>query len=221
MIVHNFRKLKKFSEVSHKTVLHTKQHYTRTSQTKHITIPVCRRSITMTKVHYRNFTWAGLIQFAFKRFVFWDIGPCSPLKVNRTFGATCRLHLQGRSIRQGRNQHEAGSKLSTCSLLVYSLACSSKTSVGFQRTTLRYIQEGRTLWEPEILHSLYWFPKTIFQYYPPIFVYTSMYVSHAVPSLKFSRTKIFFRTEVFCIVCYILWFILRCCQQLGLFSAEW
>jgi hypothetical protein len=26
------------------------------------------------------------------------IKPCSPLKVNRRFGGTCRLHLQGRSI---------------------------------------------------------------------------------------------------------------------------
>jgi hypothetical protein len=27
--------------------------------------------------------------------VFWDITPCSPLKVSRCFGGTCRLHLQG------------------------------------------------------------------------------------------------------------------------------
>jgi hypothetical protein len=25
--------------------------------------------------------------------VVWDITPCSPLKVNRRFGRTCRLHL--------------------------------------------------------------------------------------------------------------------------------
>jgi hypothetical protein len=28
---------------------------------------------------------------------FWDITPCSPLKVNRRFGEKCRLHLQDRS----------------------------------------------------------------------------------------------------------------------------
>jgi hypothetical protein len=28
----------------------------------------------------------------------------SPLKVNRRFGGTCRLHLQGRKISQARNQ---------------------------------------------------------------------------------------------------------------------
>jgi hypothetical protein len=28
--------------------------------------------------------------------IFWDITPCSPLRVNRRFGRTHRLHLQGR-----------------------------------------------------------------------------------------------------------------------------
>jgi hypothetical protein len=35
--------------------------------------------------------------------------PCSPLKVNRRFGGTYRLHLQGRRINQARNQRESGS----------------------------------------------------------------------------------------------------------------
>jgi hypothetical protein len=38
--------------------------------------------------------------------IFWDITPCSPSKVSRRFGGTCRLHLQGRIISQGRNQRE-------------------------------------------------------------------------------------------------------------------
>jgi hypothetical protein len=38
---------------------------------------------------------------------FWDIILCSPLKVNRRFGGTCRLHLQGRRISQERNEYEA------------------------------------------------------------------------------------------------------------------
>jgi hypothetical protein len=41
--------------------------------------------------------------------IFWDITPCSPLKVNRRFGGTCRLHLQGRIISQARNQQESRS----------------------------------------------------------------------------------------------------------------
>jgi hypothetical protein len=43
---------------------------------------------------------------------FWDITFCSPLKVNRRFGGTCRLHLQSRRISQARIEHEAGSKYS-------------------------------------------------------------------------------------------------------------
>jgi hypothetical protein len=36
----------------------------------------------------------------------WDITPCGPLKPNRRFGGTCRLHLQGRKISWARNQRE-------------------------------------------------------------------------------------------------------------------
>jgi hypothetical protein len=48
------------------------------------------------------------------RSVFWDITPCSPLKVNRRFGGTCRLHLHGLRISQAINQHKA---CSACYLL--------------------------------------------------------------------------------------------------------
>jgi hypothetical protein len=32
--------------------------------------------------------------------IFWDIAPCSPLKVNRRFRGICRLLLQGRGLNQ-------------------------------------------------------------------------------------------------------------------------
>jgi hypothetical protein len=32
-----------------------------------------------------------------KSTIFWDMKPCRPLKVNRCFGGTCRLYLQGRN----------------------------------------------------------------------------------------------------------------------------
>jgi hypothetical protein len=41
-----------------------------------------------------------------KSIIFCDITPCSPLKVNRRFGGTYRLHLQGRKISRARNQRE-------------------------------------------------------------------------------------------------------------------
>jgi hypothetical protein len=89
-----------------------------------------------------------------KSSVLWDIRPCSPLKVNRYFGGTCRFHLQSRRISQERNGREAGSKqryftllscLTYSSILKMKATCSSETSVDIQRTTRRYIPEDRTL----------------------------------------------------------------------------
>jgi hypothetical protein len=42
-----------------------------------------------------------------KSAIFWDITPCSPLKLNRRFGGKFRLHLQGRRISRVRNQRES------------------------------------------------------------------------------------------------------------------
>jgi hypothetical protein len=42
-----------------------------------------------------------------KTAVFWDITPCSPLKVNRRFGGTYLLHLQGPRISRARYQRES------------------------------------------------------------------------------------------------------------------
>jgi hypothetical protein len=72
--------------------------------------------------------------------MFWDITPCSPLKFNRRFGGTYRLHLQGRWIRRVRNQRES-SWLVSCpaytSTLKTEAMWSTETSVDFQRTTRR------------------------------------------------------------------------------------
>jgi hypothetical protein len=42
-----------------------------------------------------------------KSTIFWDITPCSPLKVNWRFGETHCLQLQGRILSQARNQGES------------------------------------------------------------------------------------------------------------------
>jgi hypothetical protein len=64
-----------------------------------------------------------------KSYIFWDINPCSPLKVNRRFGGTCYLHLQSPRIRQARNQREAD----------------GKHCPDFGQTTWRYIPEYRNI----------------------------------------------------------------------------
>jgi hypothetical protein len=42
-----------------------------------------------------------------KSTIFWDITPCSALKVIRRFGGSYRLRLQGRRISRARNQRES------------------------------------------------------------------------------------------------------------------
>jgi hypothetical protein len=85
--------------------------------------------------------------------VFWDIMPCSLVKAH--VSEEHRLRLQHRSISQAGTQHEVGSKLAACFMLVSCLTysstlkmdaiCSSETCVEFHRTTRHYIPEGRTL----------------------------------------------------------------------------
>jgi hypothetical protein len=75
----------------------------------------------------------------------WDITPCSPLKVNRHFRGTYRLHLQGRRVSQAKIKHLAFALESCSSTLKMEEICSSETLAGFQRTTRRYIPEDNTL----------------------------------------------------------------------------
>jgi hypothetical protein len=42
-----------------------------------------------------------------KSTIFWDITPCSPLKINGRFGGTCHFHLQGLRISRARHQYVA------------------------------------------------------------------------------------------------------------------
>jgi hypothetical protein len=47
-----------------------------------------------------------------KIIIFWDITPCSPLKINRRFGGTYRFHLQAEqetSVKAGGKQSRAHS----------------------------------------------------------------------------------------------------------------
>jgi hypothetical protein len=82
-----------------------------------------------------------------KNNIFWDTKSCSPLKLNRRFGGTYRLHLQVRKISQTRTQRESTwqSELGWFSTRNLEAICSSETSVVFQRTTRRYIPEHSTL----------------------------------------------------------------------------
>jgi hypothetical protein len=77
--------------------------------------------------------------------IFWDITPCSPLSVNRRFGGTYRLHLQGRRISRALLaifSHACFFAHLIFFTLKMEAICSSETSVDTQRTTWRYSPEG-------------------------------------------------------------------------------
>jgi hypothetical protein len=81
-----------------------------------------------------------------KKSVLRDITPCSPLKMNRRYGGTYRLHLQ--------NRRTSKAVFATCFMLVSFLAyssilrmvatCTSEMSDDCQCTTLHYTLEDRT-----------------------------------------------------------------------------
>jgi hypothetical protein len=55
----------------------------------------------LSEVIFNRFNVVGFEVFTAvvkKSIIFWDITQCSPLSVNRLFGETYRLHLQGRKI---------------------------------------------------------------------------------------------------------------------------
>jgi hypothetical protein len=62
----------------------------------------CRRS----NLRYMLMMLCCNLSHYLKSSIFWDVTPCSPFKVNRRFGGTCRLHLQGREISQAGEQLE-------------------------------------------------------------------------------------------------------------------
>jgi hypothetical protein len=78
-----------------------------------------------------------------KSSIFWDITPCRPLEVNRGYGGTCRLHLQGWRTIQERNHR--GKQMVNSSILNTGVICSSEMSADFQWISRRYIPENITL----------------------------------------------------------------------------
>jgi hypothetical protein len=131
--------------------------------------------MTLLRDNFKSVGFEVLTAGLMKSTIFWDITPCSSLKVNRRFGRTYRLHLYGRKISRARNQRETEEKwrngtpfpscflynpkfrLTDCSAfmlvswsayfssLKMEAICVTETSVDFQPTTQRYIPEDDTL----------------------------------------------------------------------------
>jgi hypothetical protein len=107
------------------------------------------RFIEFTRILLRSDTLTAVVM---KSTIFWDITPCSPLKVGWRFGATYRLHSQGR-ISRAKEQRESRWQASTFTLASYlgysalkmEAICYSETSADFKWTTRCYISEAGTL----------------------------------------------------------------------------
>jgi hypothetical protein len=75
-----------------------------------------KRKDTYTVSEYEGFE--VLTAVVTKSSIFWDITPCSPLKVKRRFGGTYRIHLQGRRISRARNQNESKWQTELCDMFL-------------------------------------------------------------------------------------------------------
>jgi hypothetical protein len=73
-----------------------------------------RRCDDNIKMHIREIRWGSMDWINLKSTVFWDITPCSPLRVNRRFGGTYRLHLQGRKNKFRKKSRESRCTLVSC-----------------------------------------------------------------------------------------------------------
>jgi hypothetical protein len=90
-----------------------------------------------------------LAEVAIKSFIFWDIIPCSLIKVNGLLAGICHLDLQGSRVDQARNSFAcyllyATIRLVYPSTLKMEVTCSSETTVYCHQATRRYIREGRS-----------------------------------------------------------------------------
>jgi hypothetical protein len=103
---------------------------------------------TGTKLRYsiqESVIWFFFVGFevltavVMKSSIFWDITSCSPLKVNRCFGESCSLHLQGRGMSRARNQRETRWQASDMFL----------RNVG-------WLLMGNRVWYPQLCWSHWW-----------------------------------------------------------------
>jgi hypothetical protein len=84
--------------------------------------------------------------------VFWDITPCSLLKVNCHIRGTYHLHLNGCRISPARNQHESWWQTENGGDMF--LQNVSWLSTGYMALyTIRQTSSQPWLWEPQILHT--------------------------------------------------------------------
>jgi hypothetical protein len=89
-----------------------------------------------------------------KNFIFCDIKPCSPSKVNQRFKITFRLHLQGWRVNLARNKMSSSWYLRWF-CLPYSCTLNMFVRISADFTALYPTKQNtswRPLWEPQTVH---------------------------------------------------------------------
>jgi hypothetical protein len=109
-------------------------------------------SVTNMKTH-DLINFEVLTAVTMKNAVFWDVAPCRSC-VNRRFGGTYHLLLQGRKIRSLQPPAHAGSSLADFSTLKMEAIISSETSF-HTRSTRRHIAEESILHDLICYHQQY------------------------------------------------------------------
>jgi hypothetical protein len=114
--------------------------------------PSCHRSVVQSICVGFQFLTAVLM----KNPIFWDITPCSPLKISRRFGETCRFHLQDRRLSQARNQHEVHVGSSACGHCLHSaITKNTDEELQFSGIYLRVVHKESTDVSEEYVASIY------------------------------------------------------------------
>jgi hypothetical protein len=83
-----------------------------------------------------------------KIYIFWDITPCTRVKIKWSLGGTFCFHLQGRITSQKVTSKKEVASNASCWVVVWlrpcKWRCSSKTSFDLQWSTRHYIPEDKT-----------------------------------------------------------------------------
>jgi hypothetical protein len=72
----------------------------------HLTVEAILHAETQSAHYYTDVGFEVFTAVTMKDAVFWDVAPCRSCEMNRRFGGTYCLHLQGRKI------HEQGTSMS-------------------------------------------------------------------------------------------------------------
>jgi hypothetical protein len=94
-----------------------------------------------------------------KSAIFWDIPPCSPLIVNRGFGGTYRLHLQGRKNKFSKKPAQLNGLHGVISqkmvlFIITAVKISNPTTYSSCSEDMNLLNDSFRRWKPHVPHII-------------------------------------------------------------------